>query len=105
VTISERTITASSVGGASEQSTFDGVAHGALTWAIKVVTDPWRLRRTAAGTELTLSYATLVSRVNALLGVLEFDVGPLPVTARAETRCSVDRARAALRSAPPRGSR
>ncbi len=73
VTISERTIIASSVGGTSEQSTFDGVAHGALTWAIKVVTDQWRLRRTAGGTELTLSYATLVSRVNALLGVLEFE--------------------------------
>ncbi len=86
--LSVRTIAATKAGEKSEQSTFDGVSHGALTWALKVVLDQWKVNNPGTGEEITITYDELRRRVDRLLTALSFeqrvqlaggsDVGGLP---------------------------
>lgn len=70
--IAARSICATTASGISAQSTFDGVSHGALTWALKVVTDQWSRRRWDNGEEIRVSYGELKHRVNRVLEALSF---------------------------------
>ncbi len=69
----ERVIAASSPGGTSWQSVFDGVAHGALCWAVRVASDQWRVVADGGANRLTVSYGELVERAQALLDALSFE--------------------------------
>ncbi len=70
-----RTLCACKAGELSYQSTFDGVPHGALTWALKVAVDQWRARRDgdADDVALTVSYGRLKDAAQGLLDTLGFD--------------------------------
>ncbi len=68
----DRMIMAAEPGQTADQSTFDGRPHGALTWALSVVTDQWTVLAEGDVDRFTITHGELRDRAQRLFGALDF---------------------------------
>lgn len=72
VQIGERMLMASAPGETAYQAKFDGQDHGALTWALRVVTDQYRILSEGDVDQFTIAHGDLRNRAQKLLDALSF---------------------------------